>query len=159
VVNQEVFLFAGTVASNISLDDDRISRERIAAAAERVGLSRVVDLNRIVTERGSNLSGGERQLVAFARALVRDPEVLILDEATASVDPESERLVQEGIAELMRERTSIVIAHRLATIERVDRILVLHKGTVREQGTHTELIERGGLYKRLYELQYVKPPG
>jgi ATP-binding cassette subfamily B multidrug efflux pump len=155
VVSQDVFLFSGTVASNISLGDPAISRERIEAAARRVGLTRLLDLDHEVQERGANLSAGERQLVAFARALVRDPEVLVLDEATSSVDPEAEKLVQEGTAELMRERTAIVIAHRLSTIERAHRILVLHHGAIVEQGSHEELLAAGGVYSRLYQLQYV----
>jgi ATP-binding cassette subfamily B protein len=155
VVNQDVFLFSGTVADNISLGDPQISREQITKAAERVGLTRILDLERDVQERGSNLSAGERQLVAFTRALVRDPEVLVLDEATANIDPKSEQLIQQGVAELMRERTAIVIAHRLTTIERVDQIIVLHHGQVVEQGSHDELLARQGIYHQLYQLQYV----
>jgi ATP-binding cassette subfamily B protein len=155
VVSQDVFLFAGTVADNISLQDPEVTPERVREAAERLGLTRLLALDREVLERGADLSAGERQLVAFARALARDPEVLVLDEATASVDPESERLVQAGVAELMRGRTSIVIAHRLSTIEQVDRILVIRDGAIAEQGTHSELLEAGGTYSRLYRLQYV----
>jgi ATP-binding cassette subfamily B protein len=158
VVSQDVFLFTGTVADNISLDDPAITREQVEAAAGRVGLTRLLDLDREVQERGANLSAGERQLIAFARALARDPEVLVLDEATSSVDPEAERLIQDGIAELLRERTSIVIAHRLSTIERADRILVLHRGEIVEHGSHAELLEHGGVYSQLYQLQYVAPP-
>jgi ATP-binding cassette subfamily B multidrug efflux pump len=155
VVDQDVFLFAGTVAENISLGDPAITPASIAEAARRVGLDRLLALDHEVRERGANLSAGERQLVAFARALVREPEVLVLDEATSSVDPEAEKLVQDGTAELMRGRTSIVIAHRLSTIERASRILVLHRGEVVEQGTHAELLRLGGIYNRLYQLQYV----
>ena len=154
VVNQDVFLFAGTVADNISLGDPALADE-VRAAADRVGLTRLLALDRPVQERGANLSAGERQLVAFARALCRDPRLLVLDEATASVDPESERLVQDGIAELMRQRTSIVIAHRLTTIERADRILVLRRGRLVEQGSHVELLAADGVYAQMHRLQYV----
>ena len=157
VVNQDVFLFAGTVADNISLGAPELTTEQIADAARRVGLTRLLELDHEVLERGANLSAGEQQLVAFARALARDPEVLVLDEATASVDPESERVIQDGIAELTRERTSIIIAHRLTTIEQVDRVLVLRRGRLEEQGSHDELLAAGGLYSRLYDLQYVPP--
>ena len=159
VVNQDVFMFAGTVAENISLEASDLSEEQIAAAARRVGLSRLLDLDHDVLERGSNLSAGEQQLVAFARALARDPEVLVLDEATASVDPESERIIQDGIAELTRQRTSIVIAHRLSTIEQVDRVLVLRHGRLEEEGPHETLLQAGGLYSRLHDLQYVSLSG
>src|SRR5207253_6573038 len=103
-----------------------------------------------VRERGSNLSGGQRQLLAFARALAHDPAILVLDEATSSVDPETEWLVQDALAKLLEGRTALVIAHRLSTIESADRILVLHKGELREAGTHAELLARGGIYARLY---------
>jgi ATP-binding cassette subfamily B protein len=153
VVSQDVTLFTGTVASNISLGDPRLSDEAVRAAAEAVGVTRRLALDATVQERGANLSAGERQLCAFARALVRAPEVLILDEATAAVDPETERLVQAGIAELLRGRTCIVIAHRLTTIERAHRILVLQRGRIVEEGSHAELVTRAGVYARLYELQ------
>jgi ATP-binding cassette subfamily B multidrug efflux pump len=107
-----------------------------------------------VRERGSNLSGGQRQLLAFARALAHDPAILVLDEATSSVDPETEWLVQDALGKLLEGRTAVVIAHRLSTIENADRILVMHKGEVREQGTHRELLARGGVYARLYRVQY-----
>ena len=113
----------------------------------------IVDLPAPVVERGVNYSSGERQLIAFARALAREPEILVLDEATASVDPETERVIERGIAELMRGRTSIVIAHRLSTVRRATRIVVIHRGHIAEEGTHDELLARGGQYARLYRLQ------
>jgi ATP-binding cassette subfamily B protein len=156
-VAQDVFLFAGSVADNVGLGDPGISRAAIEAACARVGLAeRLVTRGGIdapVIERGANFSSGERQLLAFARALARDPEVLILDEATASVDPEAEALIERALAELMKGRTSIVIAHRLSTIRRADQIAALHKGRLAERGTHEELIARGGLYARLCALQ------
>jgi len=158
VVSQDVFLFAGTLGDNISLGDPALSREAILAAARRVGADRVIErrpegLDAPVIERGANFSAGERQLIAFARALCRDPEILILDEATASVDPETERLIERGTEELMRGRTSIVIAHRLSTIRRATRILALHRGRVAEEGGHAELLAQDGIYARLYRLQ------
>ena len=151
-------MFSGTLRDNIGLGDAAVSDQRIAEAAARVGADRVIagrpgGLDARVTERGGNFSGGERQLIAFARALCRDPEILILDEATASVDPETERLIERGIAELMRGRTSIVIAHRLSTIKRASRIVVVHKGELVEEGRHEDLLTRGGIYARLYRLQ------
>jgi ATP-binding cassette subfamily B protein len=155
VISQDVFLFAGTVLSNISLGNDAIGRQQARAAADRVGLSRLLDLDHPVLERGSNLSTGERQLVVFARALVRDPQLLVLDEATANIDPESEALIQQGIAQLLSDRTAIVIAHRLSTIENANRVIVLERGRLVEHGAHAELIKAGGLYAQLYQLQYV----
>ncbi len=157
-VSQDVFLFQGTIADNIALGDVGITRERVEAAARRVGLGRLLErrpegLDAAVGERGNALSAGERQLVAFARALVREPEVLVLDEATANVDPEAERLIEAGVVELMRGRTSIVIAHRLSTIERADRVVVLHRGKVVETGTHAELLVLDGRYAALWKLQ------
>ena len=139
VVSQDVFLFAGTLGDNIGLGDPGLTREAILAAARRVGADRVIarrpeGLDAPVIERGANFSAGERQLIAFARALCRDPEILILDEATASVDPETERLIERGTEELMRGRTSIVIAHRLSTIRRATRIVAIHKGRIAEEG-------------------------
>ncbi len=164
VVLQDAFLFRGTLATNVSLGDPSITRERIEAAARRVRLDVVAarrpgGLDSEVGERGANLSSGERQLVAFARALVREPEILILDEATANVDSETEALVQEGVEALIENRTAIVIAHRLSTIERVDRVVVLSGGRVAEVGTHEELLKKGGHYARLYELQYAVETG
>lgn len=163
VVNQDVFLFAGTLGDNIGLRDPAVDPARMADAARRVGADRVIavraeGLAAPVVERGANFSVGERQIVAFARALARDPEILVLDEATASVDPESERWIERGIAELMRGRTSIVIAHRLSTIQRADRILVMHKGRIAEQGTHTDLLAHDGIYAKLYRLQMAHGP-
>lgn len=158
VVSQDVFLFSGTLGDNIGLFDPAISRAAMWEAARRVGADRVIasrpeGLDAPVAERGGNLSAGERQLVAFARALARDPALLVLDEATASVDPETERLIERGIAELMRGRTSIVIAHRLSTIRRADRIVTVDQGRIAEAGRHDDLLAKNGLYARLYRLQ------
>jgi ATP-binding cassette subfamily B multidrug efflux pump len=162
VVSQDVFMFSGTLRANIALGDDALTDEQILTAARRVGADRVIanrpdGLDAKVIERGVNFSGGERQLIAFARALARDPEILILDEATASVDPETERAIERGIGELMRGRTSIVIAHRLSTIQRASRIVVINRGRLAEEGTHETLLAKGdsGLYARLYRLQMV----
>jgi ATP-binding cassette subfamily B protein len=153
VVSQDVILFAGTLAENIALGkpfDEASMREAI----RRVGLDRALarrgdDITAHVAERGANFSAGERQLVAFARALLRDPELLILDEATAHVDPEAEELIERGVHELMKGRTTLVIAHRLSTIRNADLIVVMDKGLIVEQGTHSELVARGGLYAKL----------
>jgi ATP-binding cassette subfamily B multidrug efflux pump len=162
VVSQDVFMFSGTLRANIALGDDTLTDARLLAAASRVGADRVIatrpdGLDAKVIERGANFSAGERQLIAFARALARDPEILILDEATASVDPETERAIERGIGELMRGRTSIVIAHRLSTVKRASRIVVIHRGRIVEEGTHDALLARGesGIYARLYRLQMV----
>ncbi len=157
-VPQETFLFAGTLEDNVGLDPDAVPPARVRAAATAVTVDRVAaDLPdgwaQVLGERGRDLSAGERQLVAFARALARDPDLLILDEATASIDGETEARVQEALATLLRGRTAVVIAHRLATIRAADRIVVLHKGEVREEGTHDELIARRGIYWTLYRLQ------
>lgn len=158
LVSQDVFLFAGTVAENVALGDPAIDRAVVERAVARVGLlARLAERGGVdakVAERGSNYSAGERQLIAFARALARDPEVLMLDEATASIDPEAEALIERALVELMRGRTSILIAHRLSTIRRADRIVVMHRGRVAEQGGHDELMAKGGLYARLYALQH-----
>lgn len=160
VVLQDPFIFAGTIASNIRLNDASISDQRIREAARFVNADKFVDrlpqgYDTVVTERGSTLSVGQKQLLAFARAIAFNPEILlVLDEATSSVDTETEHLIQDALAKLMRGRTSIIIAHRLSTIQNVDRIVVLHKGRVVEVGTHRELLERRGVYYRLYELQY-----
>ncbi len=157
VVSQDVILFAGTLADNIALGKT-YAPEQLEAAIRRVGLDRALarrgagpagTIDAPVAERGSNFSAGERQLVAFARALLRDPEILILDEATAHVDPEAEELIERGVAELMKGRTTLVIAHRLSTIRNADLIVVMDKGQVVEQGTHAELVTRGGFYAAL----------
>ncbi len=153
VVSQDVILFAGSLEDNIALGKT-YSQDQLAAAVRRVGLDRALarrggGLETPVAERGANFSAGERQLVAFARALLRDPEILILDEATAHVDPEAEELIEKGVAELMKGRTTLVIAHRLSTIRNADLIVVMDKGQVIEQGKHDELVARGGFYAAL----------
>jgi len=158
VVLQDVFLFTGTLLENVRLWDPAISREAVHEALLAVrgeGLLARLDkgLDEEIRERGQNLSLGERQLVAFARALVHDPAILVLDEATASVDTETEQRVQEALRTLRKGRTTLVVAHRLSTVRDADQILVLHHGEVRERGTHAELIRADGLYRRLYELQ------
>jgi ATP-binding cassette subfamily B multidrug efflux pump len=162
VVLQDVFLFSGSVADNVTLGRTDIPRERIEAAARRVNadgfVRRMGGYDARVRERGSNLSGGQRQLLAFARALAHDPAVLVLDEATSSVDAETEWLIQDALGKLLSHRTAVVIAHRLSTIETADRILVLHRGVLREEGTHEELLARGGIYARLYRMQYAAGP-
>jgi ATP-binding cassette subfamily B multidrug efflux pump len=153
VVSQDVILFAGNLGENIALGKP-YDAGKLDAAVHRVGLDRALTrrgsgLETPVAERGANFSAGERQLVSFARALLRDPEILILDEATANVDPEAEKLIERGVAELMKGRTTLVIAHRLSTIRNADLIVVMDKGLIVEQGTHDELIARGGLYAAL----------
>jgi len=160
VVLQDPVLFSGTLAANIRLLDERISDEQIRHAAEFVNAAGFIDrlpdgYSHAVKERGSNLSVGQRQLLAFARAIAFNPAVmLVMDEATSSVDTETEALIQDALEKLMRGRTSIIIAHRLSTIRHVDRIIVLHKGRVVEEGTHDALMAKGDFYYRLYQLQY-----
>jgi len=161
VVLQDVFLFSGTIEENLRLGDD-IPRERLIAAARQVHADRFIErldgaYDAEVKERGATLSTGEKQLLSFARALAFDPRILVLDEATSSVDTETELLIQDALHHLMEGRTSIVIAHRLSTIQDVDRIVVLHKGVVREMGSHQELLAMNGIYSRLYQLQYQAP--
>ena len=159
LVLQDVFLFSGDIATNITLGDPRISEQRMVEAAARAQITSFIDklpkgFHEEVQERGSTLSQGQRQLLSFARALAFDPKILILDEATSSVDTRTEGLIQEALTELLQNRTALIVAHRLSTIKHADRILVIHKGEIREEGSHDELLARGGLYARLYELQY-----
>jgi ATP-binding cassette subfamily B protein len=159
IVQQDFFLFTGNVAENISLGDPEITEESIQSAAVRVQADRFISrlpetYQSVVRERGAGFSVGEKQLLSFARALAFDPPVLILDEATSSIDTETERLIQDAIQTLLVGRTSIVIAHRLSTIRSADKILVFHHGEIRERGTHDELMQGTGLYRKLYEIQY-----
>jgi len=157
-VAQDVFVFSGTIAENISLRRPEIAREAVRRAAVTVNADRFIEhlpagYDQPLRERGSNLSTGQRQLLAFARALAYDPAILVLDEATSSVDTETELLIQDALDKLMRDRTAVVIAHRLSTIEHSDRIIVMHHGQIRELGTHGELLALGGIYARLHALQ------
>ena len=159
VVLQDVFLFSGDIRLNISLGEQSISDDRIRAAARVVGANRFIEqlpqqYDQEVKERGATLSVGQKQLISFARALAFHPRILVLDEATSSVDTETELLIQSAIKKLLHGRTSIVIAHRLSTIQNAHRIIVMHKGEIREMGTHQELLAHGGIYFKLYQLQY-----
>ncbi len=159
LVLQEIFMFSGDIARNIRLGNHDISDNDIKNALRTVGADSFVNkleggIDYVLMERGSNLSLGQRQLLAFARALAFDPKILILDEATSSVDTKTEILIQQALEKLLKGRTSIVIAHRLSTIQNSDRIIVLHKGQIKEIGTHNELLAAGGIYHRLYQLQY-----
>ena len=159
VVHQDVFLFAGTILENLRLNDETIPRERVDAACQAVGADKFIQglpggLDAKVEEGGKTFSAGERQLLSFARALVFDPAILILDEATSSIDTHTEELIQAALRKLTQGRTSIVIAHRLSTIQRADNILVMHKGKLCEHGTHQQLLALRGVYYRLYQLQY-----
>ena len=162
VVLQDIFLFTGTVESNIRLGREDISDERVRWAATEVRADNFIqrlphEYKSEVRERGAGLSVGQKQLISFARALAFDPALLILDEATSSIDTETEQLIQEAIARVMRNRTSVIVAHRLSTIQRADNIIVLHHGEIREQGTHQDLLLLQGLYWKLYKLQYSDP--
>jgi ATP-binding cassette subfamily B multidrug efflux pump len=159
IVLQDVFLFSGDIKANINLGNDEISADRIKAAARIVGAHHFIEelpahYDEEVKERGATLSVGQKQLISFARALAHNPRILILDEATSSVDTETELLIQQAIRKLLLGRTSIVIAHRLSTIQRANKIIVMHKGEIREMGTHQELLALGGIYYKLYRLQY-----
>ncbi|MDE0559728.1 ABC transporter ATP-binding protein [Algoriphagus sp. NF] len=158
VVLQDVFLFSNTIYYNITLGNPKITREQVMEAAEMVGARKFIErlpggLDYNVMERGATLSVGQRQLISFVRAMVYNPEIIILDEATSSVDTETEELIQESIEKMMKGRTSIVIAHRLSTIQKADQIIVLHKGEIMEQGRHDELLEKGGYYTQLHQMQ------
>jgi ATP-binding cassette subfamily B multidrug efflux pump len=163
-VLQDVVLFSGSVAENISLERPGIDQEAVERAARSVQVDRFIDAlpegyTTQVRERGTNFSAGQRQLLSFARALAADSDVLVLDEATSSIDTETEELVQRGIRVLMEGKTAIAIAHRLSTIRDVDRIYVLHRGRLAESGRHEQLLELGGFYHRLYQLQYEPAAG
>ena len=158
VVLQDVFLFSSSIYQNITLGNPSITKEQVLEAAELVGAAKFIEklpggLDYNVMERGATLSVGQRQLISFVRAMVYNPEILILDEATSSVDSETEQLIQESIEKMMQGRTSIVIAHRLSTIQKADQILVLHKGEIVETGTHQSLLEKGGYYTQLHQMQ------
>jgi ATP-binding cassette subfamily B protein len=162
VVLQEIDCFAGTIGENVRLGRAGIDDARVANALRAVGAGDLLDrlpagLDATLGERGTGLSVGERQLVSFARALVGDPEFLILDEATSSVDPATEATIQRALDRLLANRTALVIAHRLATVVGCDRVLVFHGGRLVEQGTHEELLALGGVYRTLYELQLFRP--
>ncbi len=159
VVLQDVFLFSDTIYNNITLNNPTISREKVMAAAELVGAHRFIerlpggyDYN--VMERGATLSVGQRQLISFVRAMVYDPKIIVLDEATSSVDTETEEMIQEAIAKMMQGRTAIVIAHRLSTIQKASQIIVLDQGEIKEQGTHEALLAHEGYYAQLHRMQY-----
>ena len=159
VVMQDVVLFSGTIRDNLSFGDPSISDERIREAARTVGADRFIEklpdgYDYRIRENGSGLSAGQKQLIAFVRALLYNPDILVLDEATSSVDTETESLIEDATEKLMKHRTSIIIAHRLSTVQHADRIIVLHKGTIREQGSHQELLAKRGLYYKLYLLQH-----
>jgi ATP-binding cassette subfamily B multidrug efflux pump len=159
IVLQDPFLFSGTIASNIRLGTEGITDAQVRAAAQQVNLYEFIEslpagFDEPVRERGATLSVGQKQLLSFARALVHNPRILVLDEATSSVDPETEHLLREGMRRLIENRTSLVIAHRLSTIQNASKIVVMHKGRVREVGTHQDLLEQRGIYFKLYHLQY-----
>lgn len=163
LVLQDPFLFSGTIAKNITLGDERIDRRRMIDAAKKARIHGYIErlplgYEHEVHERGATLSQGQRQLLSIARALAFDPQILLLDEATSSVDTRTEMLIREAIHELLQQRTALVVAHRLSTIRDADRILVIHNGQITESGTHEHLLRRGGLYTRLYELQFENRP-
>jgi ATP-binding cassette subfamily B protein len=159
VVLQDPFLFTGTVEDNIRLGSSWIEDEAVERAAEQVNVADFIrtlpgGFKEPVRERGTTLSTGQKQLISFARALAHDPRILILDEATSSVDTETEFRVREALSRMVEGRTSIIIAHRLSTVQRADKIIVMHKGRVREIGSHQQLLAQRGIYWKLYQLQY-----
>ena len=159
VVLQDVFLFSGTIRDNITLGNPDITDDQIWHAATLVGADKFINrlregLDYKVMERGATLSVGQRQLISFVRTMVYDPRILVLDEATSSVDSETEEMIQEAIEKMMKSRTSIVIAHRLSTIQKASKIIVLDKGEIKEVGSHEALLEQGGLYAQLHKMQY-----
>jgi len=159
-VLQDVFLFADTIANNISLKDKAVTISDIETAAKQIGVHEFISslpggYKYNVKERGTMLSSGQRQLIAFLRAYVSNPSVLVLDEATSSIDTYSEQLIQQATEKITEGRTSIIIAHRLATIKKADKILVMDAGKIVESGTHKELLEQGGYYSDLYEAQFL----
>jgi ATP-binding cassette subfamily B protein len=163
LVLQDVHLFSGTIGANVRLGNSAIDDAQVRTALEAVHASGFVDrmplgLDTPVAERGATLSVGQKQLLSFARALAFDPMILVLDEATSSVDTDTEFLIRDALKVVMRGRTTVAIAHRLSTIQDMDRILVLHKGELRESGTHQELLGRRGIYHRLYQLQFKEEP-
>ena len=160
-VQQDVFLFTGDIKNNISLGNEAISLEEIKNAAHTVHTDTFIEkmtgrYDAPVTERGSTLSAGQRQLISFARTLAYRPAILVLDEATANIDTETESLITKALENLMEGRTTIMVAHRLSTIQHADKIIVMHKGQIKEQGSHQELLKQDGLYKKLYDLQLVE---
>lgn len=165
LVLQDVFLFSGTVMDNITLRDSSVTREQVEEAAKMIGAHEFIEklpngYETQVMERGATLSMGQRQLISFVRALVFEPDILILDEATSSIDPETESVIQFAIETLIAKRTSIIIAHRLSTIRHADKVLVMHKGRVAEFGTHEELLQNeDGIYRELHEMQFLEPAG
>lgn len=159
-VQQDVFIFTGDIKSNITLNNDAISIEEVKRAAQVVNADSFITqmpggYNAPVTERGSTLSAGQRQLLSFARTLAYNPAILVLDEATANIDTETESLITSALEKLMEGRTTIMVAHRLSTIQHADKIMVMHKGRIEESGSHQQLLRQNGLYKKLYELQLV----
>ena len=157
-VQQDVFIFTGDIKGNIRLLSEEISDEEIREAAETVNASKFIEklpkkYDEPVTERGATLSSGQRQLLSFARTIAVDPKILVMDEATANIDTETEQLIQEALETMMNNRTTIMVAHRLSTIQHADKIIVMHKGKIREMGTHQQLLSQNGIYKKLYELQ------
>ena len=157
-VQQDVFIFTGDIESNIKLSNDEVSDEIMKESAKTVNAAHFIEqlphqYQEPVSERGSTLSAGQRQLLSFARTLAYDPQILVMDEATANIDTETELLIQDALDKLMKDRTTIMVAHRLSTIQHADHIIVMHKGRIREIGTHQELLQQNGIYKKLYELQ------